>query len=456
VPISNYQLVLLLSLTVGVARADSNDQAKFLTWAKSAAVPLVAHSPQDHGRDLDAVGEMIGDASIVALSEGVHAGAEPLEFRNRLFQYLVRHKGFTAIAIESGIVESRGVHDYVLDARGELTTVLANGLTWTFDRLPQNEALVRWMAEYNADPKVTRKLNFYGFDVPGSPGNPMANRGTDSALLEVLAYLDRVDSSAATAFRARLNALLPRVRFDSLRVDAPSYHTLTSPERDTVTAAVAELVALIERKEAVYVAASSVSDYEWAHRAVIGARQVDGWLRHIPIGWKPSNVREPWFSPATDVRDRGQADNVDWVVGQEGEGGKILVFAARYHISTASLTTLGPDAAASTRQEVAGTYMRRRLGSRLFTLGNLIGRGSIGCAGFSMTLPPASRETLDGLASDVGMPWFTLDLRRAPPAVASWLNIERPLGMDLSMPVGRAFDALVYFDSVRPACSEEK
>jgi len=47
------------------------------------------------------------------LSEGVHGAAEPLEFRNRVLQYLVEAKAFTAIAIESGIVESRTVHDYV-------------------------------------------------------------------------------------------------------------------------------------------------------------------------------------------------------------------------------------------------------------------------------------------------------------------------------------------------------
>jgi erythromycin esterase len=459
VPISKRGIVLLLSLVFGgvtTLRADSSEQQQFLKWAKSAAIPLAASSAPEQLHDLDALGEMIGDATVVAVSEGVHAGAEPLEFRNRLFQYLVQRKGFTAIAIESGIVESRAVHDYVLGARGELGAALSNGLSWTFDRLPQNEALVRWVAEYNARPEVTRKLNFYGFDVPGSPGNPMANRGTDVALLEVLAYLDRVDSPAAAAFRSRLGGLLSRVRFDPVRADSPSYHTLTSSERDTITAVVADLVALIERKEAVYVAASSASDYEWAHRAAIGARQVDGWLRHIPLGWQPSTVRESWFSPATDVRDRGQADNVDWVVRQEGAGGKILLFAARYHLSMASLVARSPEpgSAAGSRQEVAGTYLHRRFGSHLFTIGNLISRGSIGCAGFSMTLPTASSETLDGLASHLDMPRFLLDLRRAPPAVSTWLNLERPLGLDLSMPVGRAYDALVYFDAVRPACDE--
>ena len=56
---------------------------------------------------------MIGDKPLVALSEGIHFAAEPLEFRNRVLQYPVERKGFTAIAIESGVVEGRVVYDYV-------------------------------------------------------------------------------------------------------------------------------------------------------------------------------------------------------------------------------------------------------------------------------------------------------------------------------------------------------
>ena len=103
------------------------DQAAFVKWAKSALVPLTTVQPSGSMGELRPLGAMVGDARIVALSEGVHAGAEPLEFRNRVFEYLVREKGFTAIAIESGIVEGRHVHDYVRDGTGELRSALTQG-----------------------------------------------------------------------------------------------------------------------------------------------------------------------------------------------------------------------------------------------------------------------------------------------------------------------------------------
>lgn len=446
---------LLCGATVVHARPDSGADA-FVKWAKETLVPLPVVPPAAAGwSDLQSLGDMIGAASVVALSEGVHAGAEPLEMRNRLFQYLVQEKGFTAIAIESGIVEGKVVHDYVRGGAGELSMVLNQGVTWTFDHLPQNEELIRWIRQYNANPRVAHKINFYGFDVPGSPGNPMASRGTETALTEVLKYLATVDSAAATDFQARLGPLVPRVHFDPGKKDGQSYQALTVAERDTVTAAIDDLVTLLERKEAVYSAAGSADDYEWAYRAAIGARQVDNWLRQMPVATAAVDLSK-YMSSATDIRDRGQADNLGWIIRREGPQGKVLVFASRYHLSSVPIK-MGPWAQKkeAQAQQVAGTYLRRRLGDRLFTIGNLIGGGAIGCAGFSMALKPMPPESIDGLAGRLGPPWFVLDVRRAPATVAAWLGQEQQLGDEsfpMLLPMSKAYDALLYMETVQPAC----
>jgi len=448
-------LAVLCAATVAHAKSDSGADA-FVTWGKSAMVPLPIVPPAAAGwSDLQPLGDMIGAASIVALSEGVHAGAEPLEMRNRLFQYLVQEKGFSAIAIESGIVEGKVVYDYVRGGAGELSTVLHQGVSWTFDHLPQNKELIRWIRQYNANPGVTRKINFYGFDVPGSPGNPMASRGTETALTEVLKYLAKVDSAVATGFQTRLSTLVPRVHFDPGKNDGQGYQALTAAERDTVTAAIDDLVTLLERKEAVYSAAGSANDYEWAYRAAIGARQVDNWLRQMPAGTAAIDLSK-YMSMATDVRDRGQADNLGWIIQREGPQGKVLVFASRYHLSSVPIK-MGKWTGKSEEQaqQVAGTYLRRRLGDRLFTIGNLVGGGAFGCAGFSMTLKPMPPESIDGLAGRFGPPWFVLDVRRAPAAVAAWLGQEQQLGDEdfpMRLPMSKAYDALLYMKTVQPAC----
>jgi erythromycin esterase len=84
---------------------ESTDGAEaFLRWGRKAAAPLSRVTPGPPWDDLRPLGDMVGSATVVALAEAVHGGAEPLDFRNRVFQYLVEEKGFTAIAIESGSV----------------------------------------------------------------------------------------------------------------------------------------------------------------------------------------------------------------------------------------------------------------------------------------------------------------------------------------------------------------
>jgi erythromycin esterase len=439
-------------------------QLEFVEWARSAAKPIEAPSRRLRQELMSTLGNMIGEAPLVGVSEGIHEATEPLEFRNRAFQYLVENKAFTAIAIESGIVEGRVVDRYVLGGPGDLSTVLAQGIGWTFDQLPQNRELVEWIRTYNTDPHHVRKVHFYGFDVPGSPGNADAKRGLDTALATALEYLNHVDHASAAQLRARLSPFLASLRFDPRRaLKGSHYDQLTPMQRDSLTAAIADLVALMERKEGPYSERSTLSDYEWAYRAAIGARQTDEWLRQIPEGWRsptdgwhPSQSQSQFLSLATDVRDRAQADNLAWIVEREGSQGKVLIYASRYHLSTQPIETSWWSSNPVDRgaQQPAGTYLRRRFGKRLVTVGNLIGGGTFGCKSVQV-LKRAGREPLDGLAGTVGLPNFLLDLRSSPPSVMHWLNQKLQMGEGadtLTLADGRAFDILYYVDSVSSAC----
>jgi erythromycin esterase len=436
------------------------DRSAVLQWAGSSLSPLSAVKPGAPWSDLDPLLRMIGDAPLVATSEAVHMGAEPLEFRNRLFQYLVEKKGFTAIALESGIVEGRDLHDYVLGRSSDLNAALANGLTWNFDRLPQNAALLRWVREYNADTRHTRKLTVYGFDVPAN--NPKAKRGTNTELMEALKYLQRVDAAAATAIQARGGVLLDKLWDMSGAADRSGYHRLSVTERDTLTAMISDLVVLVERKEAAYTAASSQEDYQWGYRAAVAARQKDNCQRQLPPpDWQPERSGHdtheepilPFIAASNDARDRAQADNLDWIVKREGVNGKVLIFASRFHVSAVTVTTRWISGATAEQQSV-GTYLRRRFGARYVNIGNLISKGAFGCGDFQ-PLTPAPPNTIDGLVGELGVPRFVLDVRTAPPAVKRWLDRQHQLGPDddaLRVNMSQAYDILFYLDTVSTAC----
>jgi erythromycin esterase len=446
---------LVMALLSGRASAGEAqaDRSTVLSWAKASAVPI--------STDLSPLGKVLGKATVVALSEGTHGAGEPLEFRNQVLRYLVEKQGFTAIAIESGTVEGQAVQDYVLGGPGSLDNVVSQGFSWTFHRMPQNRALVEWLRQYNADARHKRKVNFYGFDVPGSPGNPNANRGIPTAITAALTYLDRVDAAAAAGFHARLAPLLGNLHLAMFQpADAPTYDQLSGAERNALTGLITDVIALIERREASYIAASTTHDYEAAYRAAIGARQTDSVLRQIPLERRASaepaqtpDERLKFFASFSDVRDRAQADNLDWIVRQEGAGGKVLVFAHRYHLSAEPVQTdLNSD---SQPAQVAGTYLRRRLGDRLLVIGNVIGGGEIACVEVRKTLPLAPPESMDRLASEVGLPRFLLDLRKAPAPVNAWLDEKHRLGFGqrfFEHSIARGFDVLFYIDTITPAC----
>jgi erythromycin esterase-like protein len=163
------------------------------------------------------------------------------------------------------------------------------------------------------------------------------------------------------------------------------------------------------------------------------------------------NEETRFYAPATDVRDRGQADNLDWILRQEGPRGKVLVFAHRYHLSKTAVnaTFFVPG---GSLQQPAGTYLQRRLGDRLVTIGNLAGKGEVGCAAPKRILESAAPHSIEGLAEHTAAPLFVLDLRAAPAAVANWLNREHTLAQtNETLRVGKAFDILFYV-STMTAC----
>ena len=189
-PRAAFAVAFVLGLTAGASARGmaQTDRDAVIRWAAAAKQPLRTTKPGGSTRDLDGLLRMIGPARIVALSEAVHFGAEPLEFRNRLFQALVERGEFTAIAVESGIAEGHVIHDYVNGGPGDLGAVVDTGLSWTFDVAPQNRELVEWMRARNQRGQPVR---FYGFDVPGSPGNPGVRRGLQTGVDVTLAYLAR-------------------------------------------------------------------------------------------------------------------------------------------------------------------------------------------------------------------------------------------------------------------------
>lgn len=447
-------IAAVLGSLAGIAFSGGQDpedvETDFVRWAGRSLYRVSDANLDAPTSDLRPMGEMIGAAKVVGLSEGQHAAAEPLVFRNRLFKYLVEKRGFGAIALESGIVESRLLNDYVVQGKGELDTVLKQGLSYGFDTFRQNAELIRWMRDYNARlPSDAVKLQIYGLDVSGSPGNFDAARGPETALDVALTYLRGVDPEAAAEMQRRVAASLPALKGTN------GYGTLQQSDRDSLTAAIADLVSLMERRRFAYIDRSAKEEYEWAERAAIGARQTDAWFRRMPIGWKLAEGFA-WTREAIDVRNQAMLDNLEWVLSRLGSRGRVLVFAASSHIGATPMQY--PDGPLHETVPF-GVYAKDRFGPDYITVLNLIRGGEIVyCSAnprrvMPLKQPPAAAVEL--LFASANVPRYVIDLRRAPPRVSSWLRQPHDHWngfASVRFPTAAAFDVAYFVSPITSAC----
>ena len=267
-----------------------------------------------------------------------------------------------------------------------------------------------------------------------------------------LDYLRAVDPEAAAHMQSRVETFLPVLKGTN------GYGDLKESERDTLTAAIADLVSLMERQRHAYVARSSKEDFDWAERAAIGARQTDTWFRRMPVGWKLADGFV-WTRHAQQVRDRVMADNLEWVRNRLGSRGRVLVFAASGHLASTKVQL--PDH--YYREMVPlGTYLEDRYGSDFINILNLVVNGEIKYCSANprrlIPLEPPPGSAVETLFAAVNVPRYLLDLRGAPPRVSTWLRQVHDhwngLGTQQFATAG-AFDLVYYVSPVTSACTPE-
>ena len=416
-------------------------------WVGTSLHPLTRVTPGGDDSDLEPLRQLIGDARIVSFGEGMHGADEPLQFRNRLFRFLVERMGFRAIAIESGITEGFVANRYVLGEGGDddLHDVVSQGFTFGFAQLPQEAELLRWMREYNKHPSGGRKIEFFGVDVPGSTND------MQSTLWVAFDYLQARDAAVATALLQRIADLRSHLVLDRTSNAGGQYPELSQADRDRLTGTIDDVIAQFETHETEYVAATSARAYAVAYRAAVAARQVDDYLRQLPLGWKPKDGFTGLYGTVASA-DHSKAANLQWVLDQLGPGARVLVFMHRDHLAyTRSTIAMPPPINAWTLPPMVGMYMKQRYGDTLVTIAHWFATQATVCGSPPTRAKPESFEARLAKASPAP---FLLDLRTAPPDVAAWLKADHTLfGMAPlnTTALGNAHDAVFFTRSVSSA-----
>jgi erythromycin esterase len=147
-----------------LALACSRPDAEFGAWIEAKAIPLRTSDPFAPLDDLEPLRGLIGNATVVGLGEGTHGTREFSRMKHRIFEFLVERMGFTVFAIEANLPEAFAVNDYILTGKGDPKAALQGLYFWTSNTTEVLD-LIEWMRRWNADPRHTKKLKFYGVDM---------------------------------------------------------------------------------------------------------------------------------------------------------------------------------------------------------------------------------------------------------------------------------------------------
>jgi len=427
----------LIVLLPRVIHAQQSSEA-FEKWASARAISLRTVEADGDMKDLLPLKSVVGGARVVAIGEPNHGTHEPLALRNRLIRFLVEQMGFTAVALETGFTESFALERFVAGGPGELHNTVRDNFSWGFGNFPENEELIQWIREYNADTNHYSKVRFYGIDLSGAQDGafPQARKAVDFAI----ALLARGDSAAAQSIREKLEPLLKK--FSTWK-----YASMSSAEREQLVAGFTEITAALERKRSSLVSLSSDEEYEWALHSVMVARQLNTMFELSPTTpWTKPGIPPDAFRMAA-AREMGMAGNVSWASKRERPNGRLVVFAHNNHVMNSSVTG-GIWSAFRQSPSAMGKLLRPILGRDLVIIGGSSGAGTGGAP------LKAEPNNIDFALSQISLPLFILELRpaRDDRNVFTWLSAPRSLHANIDTFVTvtprEAFDALYFVNTL--------
>lgn len=397
----------------------AQDDAEFVTWAKTRIIPIDAKAPSF--RSLD---DALTGVRLIGVGESVHDSEPFLTFRLQLLKDLVRRHRVTAVVLESGLPEAMALNDYV---HGRAATVDYDAVLPGAGSLKTLRATMEWIRTWNLGEGRQRQVSVYGADLPKRSGSmvPALDR------LAELTAGDRVTASLIEAVRPAA----VRVTGNWWRETANKYEALSADERAALAVNVSLLVQRVQHLP------GRDDRTEWARRLALVVQQGEDALR---LGM---------FAPM-GPRDVALTENTLWVVGRLREGERAVYWAHNAHVQKTPVKggPLPPGTFPGSGQRFDVV-----MGSQYFAIGTAYGGPSMDDA--TAAMPGSVDAALETLAEGP----FLLLLRSAapPPAVTAWLAKERTMRFQvgyLDLPLGPAFDAVVFFDSATRAArvSEEK
>jgi erythromycin esterase len=343
------------------------------SWMAANAIRLDTAEAGHGFADMQPLKGVIGKARLISLGEATHGSREFFQLKHRMLEFLVNEMGFNIFAIEATMPESFDINEYVLTGKGDPAKALAGIYFWTWDTEEVLE-MIQWMRRYNADPKHTRKVKFYGFDMQSAA----------RAAKITLSYMRKVDPQRAETSAKELGLL-------ANPFTEPQFNTLAKEKKVAAAETVKSVLASFDERKQDYVKRSSADEWSFArlHAQILA--------QNIEMRGGGSATNSPFA-----VRDRSMGENIRWILDHEGPDAKLVAWAHNGHVAT--------------QNPVMGSHLRRMFGSEMVVFGFAFNQGGFqaveqGRGVRSFNVDPAPEGSLDATLASAGLRIAAIDLR---------------------------------------------
>jgi erythromycin esterase len=383
-------------------------------FIRQNGVALATCEPGGDVADLERLAGLFGSARVIGLGEACHGTHQLFRLKQRIIEWLPE---VTTLALEMNLADGFRVADYLAGTGPDPWNELQAG----FQSREFRELLERLRAQRN-DPRSPRRIAIHGMD-SDSAGPPYR---------WALSHLRRTDSSRADFLEARLRDLEPL--------------SLVAGPVPTPARILEWQSALRELRSRSRSGAASLDEARY-HRCLFVLEQL---LTMLPDRMNGLMARE-----------RLMADNLRWILDQEGGRGKVLIWAHDGHVTWSPRGRSGYPA--------MGWFLKEALGPDYLAIGLGFGQGRF--AGSSDGQPGVFRVglhqagTLTRALASAGQPILALDLRTVPGSgpVADWFrgpqgcwsiaaqfDPRAPREAIQEEPVTEAFDGLLFVAECTP------
>ncbi|HEU4562145.1 MAG TPA: erythromycin esterase family protein [Longimicrobium sp.] len=403
------------------------ENAAWRGWVREHARPVRSLGAADMS-DLRFLAPLLGGKRIVQVGESSHGVAEFNRAKVRLIRYLHEELGYDVIAFESGLFECDRAGQEAAFAEPEQVMRDCTLPVWhTHEVLP----LFEYIRETQRTP---RPLVLTGFDV----------QRTSERTVERPAFLARVVAAAGDTAYARV------VR----ETDSAVVHGgrgIARRNRRELVAFYDSLAAWLRPREAVLSSAfpddpaAPVLARQLALSTALNVRQLA-----IPA--------DATDQERIEIRDRGMANNLEFVLNELHPGKKVIVWAHNEHVRHRGYGDSVPPGAAlpDRRPRTMGSWVAERHRAELYTIGMFMYRGSTATnSGLPRAVTRATPGSLESILH--GAPWryAFVDLSRAQPGPGAEWMVRRIAGKwwgTTPEPIvpRRDYDGILFIDTTWP------